>query len=71
MTISSGRNPVGPDLRRQLAKDGQIERLREIDEDRGLARREEMPFAAEPVGPQFGPEELFHLLGALGFTRCR
>ena len=23
------------------------------------------------MGPQFGPEELFDLLGALGFARCR
>src|SRR5205814_7703361 len=54
-----------------LAEDGQIESLGEIDKDRSLARREEVPFAAEPVGPQFGPEELFDLLGALGFARCR
>jgi hypothetical protein len=30
-----------------------------------------VPFAAEPVGLQFRPEELFDLLGALGFARCR
>ena len=30
-----------------------------------------MPFAAKPVGPQFRPEELFDLLGALGFARYR
>ena len=52
-----------------MAKDDQVDCLCQLNERTGLAGGEEVPFAAEAVKPQFGPDVLFHGIRTLGLGR--